>query len=99
MLRICAGVTLPGPPLASRTRAATAAAWGAAELVPEKFGLASGSLVASPPKSDVLAASIAATVGLRRISGAGSRLAFLSKKIVAGPGEVNVSGWFGLNTL
>ena len=42
--RIFFGLTLPGPPAASSTSAAIAAACGAAALVPKKFGNVSGSV-------------------------------------------------------
>src|SRR3954447_8353374 len=105
IVRICTGVTLPEPPCDSKTNAARPAACGAAELVPEKFGLVSRSLpesfAAMAPfgKSDVFAASIAATRGISRVSGCGNRFASLSKKITAGPGDVKASGIFGRNTL
>jgi hypothetical protein len=59
--------------LASRSSAATAAAWGAAADVPKKFGWASGSNPMSAPKNVVLVPSAAEISGLKRKTGAPAR--------------------------
>src|SRR4029079_19503898 len=91
-LRNDLGLMLRGPPAAWMVSAATAAACGAAALVPKKFGKVSSSCKASLLKKVVFAPSIAARSGFWRTSGFFSGLLFLSKYIVHGPGEVNDSG-------
>jgi sugar/nucleoside kinase (ribokinase family) len=76
-----------------------AAAFGAAALVPKKFGKVSASLAESETKKVVLPPSAAAITGCWRISGVARRLPSASKTIVAGPGEVKLSGMYGRNTL
>src|SRR3984885_9634970 len=71
------GLRLAGPPGACGTRAATAAASGAAALVPKKLGQPSPSV--SSPKKDVSTPSAAVICGVKRTSGCGRRLPWVSK--------------------
>jgi hypothetical protein len=74
------------------------AACGAAALVPKKFGWVSGSRIESATKNVVLPPSVAATSGLRRMSGRAKRLPAESNRIGSSPpAEVKSSGSSGRN--
>ena len=74
-------------PSAWRSRAATAAACGAAAEVPKKFGKPSASK--SEPKKVVLPPSAATISGLLRISGFAKRVPCVSKKTCVEPAAEN----------
>src|SRR5215217_1255716 len=72
--------------LACFKRAATAAAWGAAALVPKKLGKASPSL-SWKPKKEVLTPSTAVICGFFRVMGLARRVPSVEKRMGVLPEE------------